>query len=87
MMDASIKYLRMSFLDGYLGYKKISMKKEDKIHTTFTIERGLFYYKVMPFGLKKVGPTYQRLMNKMFIALLGKTAEIYIDDMVIKRKV
>ena len=56
------------------------------IHITFTTERGLLYYKVIPFGLKNAGATYQRLMNKMFVALLGKTKDIYIDDMVIKSK-
>lgn len=50
------------------------------------IERGLFYYRVMPFGLKNRGTTYQMLMNEMFTALLGKTMEIYIDDMVVKSK-
>ena len=40
----------------------------------------------MPFGLKNRGTTYQMLMNEMFTALLGKTMEIYIDDMVVKSK-
>ncbi|KAL1204628.1 putative mitochondrial protein [Cardamine amara subsp. amara] len=38
----------------------------------------------MPFGLKKVGATYQRLVNKMFDEQLGKTMEVYIDDMLVK---
>ena len=52
MMDATIGYLRMSFLDAYSGYKQIPMKKEDRIHIAFTMKNGLFYYKVMLFGLK-----------------------------------
>lgn len=40
----------------------------------------------MPFGLKNVGATYQRLVNKMFKDLIGKTMEVYIDDTVIKSK-
>ena len=77
----------MSFLDAYSGYNQIRMKEEDKIHTAFITERGLFCYKVMPFGLKNAGATYQRLINKMFQGLIGKTVEAYIDDMVIKSKV
>ncbi|XP_024011258.1 uncharacterized protein LOC112086525 [Eutrema salsugineum] len=38
----------------------------------------------MPFGLKNAGATYQRLVNKMFAAQLGKTMEVYIDDMLVK---
>ena len=41
----------------------------------------------MPFGLKNVGSTYQRMMMRMFESLLGKNIEIYIDDIVVKSKV
>ena len=40
----------------------------------------------MSFGLKNVGATYQRLVTKMFRPLLGKTMEVYIDDMLVKSK-
>ena len=41
----------------------------------------------MPFGLKNAGSTYQRMMTKMFEPQLGRSIEIYIDDMVVKSKV
>ena len=41
----------------------------------------------MPFGLKNVGSTYQRMMIKIFEPQLGKNIEVYIDDMVGKSKV
>ena len=41
----------------------------------------------MPFGLKNVGSTYQRMMTKMFEAQMGKNIEVYIDDMVVKSKI
>ena len=47
---------------------------------------GNYHYKVMPFGLKNAGSTYQRMMTKMFESQLGKNIEIYIDDMVVKSK-
>ena len=40
----------------------------------------------MPFGLKNTGATYQRLVTKMFKQLLGKTMEVYIDDILVKSK-
>ena len=48
---------------------------------------GNYYYKVMPFGLKNAGSTYQRMMMRMFESQLGKSIEIYVDDMVVKSKV
>lgn len=38
----------------------------------------------MAFGLKNAGATYQRLVNKIFKHLIGKTMEVYIDDMLAK---
>ena len=41
----------------------------------------------MPFDLKNAGSTYQRMMTRMFEPQLGKSIEVYIDDMVAKSKV
>ena len=41
----------------------------------------------MPSGLKNARSTYQRMMTKMFEPQLGKSIEVYIDDMVVKSKV
>ena len=40
----------------------------------------------MPFGLKNVGATFQRMVSKMFKDQLGITMEAYIDDLVVKRR-
>ena len=48
---------------------------------------GNYHYKVMPFGLKNARSTYQRMMTRMFESQLGKSIEIYVDDMVVKSKV
>ena len=55
--------------------------------TAFVTPIGNYHYKVMPFGLKNAGSTYQRMMTKMFEPQLGRNIEVYIDDMVVKSKV
>ena len=56
----------------------------DQLKTTFITEKRLYCYRVMPFGLKNVGTTYQRLVNKVFVDKIGHTMEVYIDDMLVK---
>jgi hypothetical protein len=44
-----------------------------------------YYYNIMPFGLRNVGATYQRIMNKVYDKkLLGDILEVYMDDMIVK---
>ena len=60
------------------------MSPEDEDKMAFTTDRGLYCYKVMPFDLKNIGATYQRLVNKIFSDLISITMEVYIDDMLVK---
>ena len=46
--------------------------------------QGTYCYQVMPFGLKKAGATYQRLVNKMFQKQIGASMEVYINDILVK---
>ena len=62
------------------------MVKEDQEKTDFITSQGLYCYKVMPFGLKNAGATYQRLVNKMFSKQIGRNMEVYVDDMLVKSK-
>ena len=63
------------------------MALDDQEKTDFVTLIGNYHYKVMSFGLKNARSTYQRMMTRMFESLLGKNIKIYIDDMVVKRKV
>ncbi|KAI5313225.1 hypothetical protein L3X38_042399 [Prunus dulcis] len=61
------------------------MHEDDKAKTSLIIiERGTYCYKVMPFSLKNIGARYQRLVNKIFKEQIGKTIEVYVDDMLVK---
>ena len=86
LVDATARHQRMSFLDAYRGYHQIAMHPEDHEKTAFLTPRGTYCYKVMPFGLKNAGATYQRLVTTMFKEKHGKTMKVYIDDMVVKSK-
>ena len=77
----------MSFLDAFQGYHQIPLALDDQEKTAFITHIGNYHYKVMPFGLKNAGSTYQRMMTRMFESQLRKNIEIYIDDMVVKSKV
>ena len=60
------------------------MFQPDEEKTNFITPHGLYCYKVMLFRLKNAGATYQRLMTKIFKPLIGRTVEVYIDDIVVK---
>ena len=86
LVDATSGHPRMSFLDAFQGYHQISLALEDQEKTAFVTPTGNYHYKVMPFGLKNAGSTYQRMMTRMLELQLGKNIEIYVDDMVVKSK-
>ena len=62
------------------------MNEEDQEKTVFVTSQGLYCYKVMLFGLKNVGATYQRLVNQMFSRQIGRNMEVYVDDMLMKSR-
>nr|GEY70937.1 hypothetical protein [Tanacetum cinerariifolium] len=74
------------FLVAYKGYHHIQMSKEDEDKTAFYTYQGTYCYVKMPFGLKNVEATYQRLIDLAFQTQLGRNLEAYVDDMVIKSK-
>ena len=59
-------------MDVFLGYNQIKMAKENQEKIAFIMSQRLYCYKVMPFGLKNAGATYQRLVNKMFSKQIGR---------------
>ncbi|KAL0772351.1 hypothetical protein Bca101_037502 [Brassica carinata] len=71
-------------MDAFPFYNQILMHPEDQEKTSFMTSRGIYFYKIMPFGLKNAGSIYQRLVNKMFADQIGRTMKLYIDDMLVK---
>ncbi|XP_024035481.1 uncharacterized protein LOC127899240 [Citrus sinensis] len=86
LVDSTAGHGLLSFMDAFSGYNQIPMDEQDEESTAFITNMGLFCYRVMPFGLKNAGATYQRLVNKIFKPLIGHTMEVYVDDMITKSK-
>ncbi|KAM1302269.1 hypothetical protein ACFX2H_013216 [Malus domestica] len=86
LIDSTAECELLCFMDAYSGYNQILMNLPDQEHTALTTDRRLYCCKVMPFGLKNAGVTYQRLVNSMFAEQIGKSMKVYVDDMLVKSK-
>ena len=84
LVDSTARRELISFMDVFSGYNQIKMNEDDQERTSFVTSQGLFCYKVMSFGLKNAGATYQRLMNKMYAHQIGRNVQVYVDDMLVK---
>ncbi|KAL6323718.1 hypothetical protein AAG906_002186 [Vitis piasezkii] len=47
---------------------------------------GTYCYRVMPFGLKNAGATYQRAATALFHDMMHRDVEVYVDDMIVKSR-
>ena len=86
LVDATVGHPWMSFLDAFQGYYQIPLLPPDQEKTAFRAFNGNYHYRVMPFGLKNAGSTYQRMVTRMFEGQIGWNTEAYINDMVVKSK-
>nr|XP_023901305.1 uncharacterized protein K02A2.6-like [Quercus suber] len=81
LVDSTAQHQLLSFMDAFSCYNQIQMDEANQEKTSFVNSQSLFCYKVMPFGLKNAGTTYQKLMNKMFANQTERNVQVYIDDM------
>ena len=72
LVDSTTRHQLLGFMDAFSGYNHIKLDEANQEKTSFVTSQGLFCYKVMSFGLKNAGATYQRLMNKMFAYQIGR---------------
>ncbi|RDX68880.1 hypothetical protein CR513_52075, partial [Mucuna pruriens] len=76
----------LNYMDAYSSYNQIRMHPHDEAKTVFATSTGTFCYKVMPFGLKNVGATNQRLMDRIFKDVMDQNMKVYVDKSTIARK-
>lgn len=84
LVDNACGFKLLSLMDAFSGYNQIPMRPEDEEKTSFITDQGTFCYRVMPFGLKNAGATYQRMVNRIFSGQIGTNLEVYVDDMLAK---
>ena len=58
LVNSTAQHWLLSFMDAFSNYNQIRMDKLDQEKTSFITSKGLFSYKVMPFGLKNVSAAY-----------------------------
>ena len=86
LVDSTVGHPMLSFMDGFSGYNQILMAPEDMKKTSFITEWGTYCYRVMPFGLKNAGATYQRAATTLFHNMMHRDVEVYVDDMIVKSR-
>lgn len=84
LVDSTSRYELLLMMDAYQGYHHIKMDLKDMAKVAFRVSCGTYGYVNMPFGLKNVGATYQRMTDKIFKEQIGRNVEVYIDDMLVK---
>uniref|UniRef100_A0A803LFX6 Reverse transcriptase domain-containing protein n=1 Tax=Chenopodium quinoa TaxID=63459 RepID=A0A803LFX6_CHEQI len=75
LVDSTSGHALLSFMDAFSGYHQIFMHPDDRAKTAFVTNAGVFNYKMMPFGLKNAGATYQRLVDQVFADQKGRNME------------
>ena len=86
LLNSTTGHKLLTFMDAFSRYNRIQMAEEDQEKMPFITNQGFCCYRVIPFGLKNVGATYQRLVNQMFNKQIERNVEVYVNDMLIKSK-
>ncbi|CAG2195480.1 unnamed protein product [Mytilus edulis] len=74
-------YQFISKIDLTKGYWQISLVDAAKPKTAFQTPRGLFQFKVLPFGLVNSGATFVRSMRKVLEGL--ENVDNFVDDIIV----
>ena len=73
-------------LDLKNGYHLVRMAEEDEEKFAFWTRFGLYYWRVMLFGLYNAPATFQSMKDNIFHDLLDNEVIIYLNDILIHIK-
>lgn len=87
-MTATLDKLRgaryLSTLDLKNGYWQVPLTPESRPITAFTVPgKGLFQFRVMPFGLHSAPATFQRLLDTVLGPELEPYVFVYLNDIIV----
>jgi hypothetical protein len=68
-------------LDMMMGYHQIELEEGEGPNTAFSTKQGHWDYRRLPFGLKTVPATFQKLMNSVLSGLIGTRCFVYLDEL------
>jgi len=84
LVDFIVVFEYLSPLDANSGYHQTPMHPDNEEKTVFITDQGIFCYRTMPFILKNVGATYQKMVKKSSRIKINRNMEAYIDDILVK---
>ena len=84
LVDTMVRHKLLSCKDVYSGYNQIKIYPLNEDKTMLITDREIYCYKVIPFGSKNTGATFQRMISKVFKEEIEHTIEAYIDDVFVK---
>ena len=86
MLEQSFGCRFFSQLDLASGYWAIPITEADRCKTAFSIPRGKFQFRRMPFGLRNAQATFQRCMDNVVAECKKRGAtglDAYVDNVII----
>ncbi|GFY22189.1 retrovirus-related Pol polyprotein from transposon 297 [Trichonephila clavipes] len=73
----------MSALDLRSGYFQLAINPSDIVKTAFVTKNATYAFHRMPFGLSGAAPNFQKAIDIILKAVIGKFVNLYMDDVII----
>jgi len=70
-------------LDLKSGYHQITLAERDPEKTSFSVNRGKYEFRRLPFGLKNAASIFQRTIDDIPGEQNGKFCYVYVDDVIV----